>query len=187
MEENSMYSAAETLDSLLGKDDGELLAAIALYKSSIITVFGRDGIVEMMKNAIDNAVNVEYFSRRSRKEISYTRPEVNLKVNHVKALEASQDLKVRFAGRDVRDTNTLMALKAAVIHSEVCEPLATKIMSELAPHWEKSKKFVETKYSKVAADKMALMLCTMFSVRIADPTTANMDPNDRMCILSIFI
>jgi hypothetical protein len=181
-----VQTAAETLDALLSQDDGALLATIARYKTSILELFGREGVVDLLKVAIDNATNVEYFSRRSRREIDSARPEVNLKVDHLKALSENVDLKARFAGRgDVNTDKKLMVeLKAAVIHEQVCIPLATALMEKLGPYWAKAKSHVTDTYSKQASESLSLMVCTIFSVRISEETVSS---GDRMCSLTMFL
>ena len=184
--QDNVQTAAETLDALLSQDDGALLATIARYKTSVTELFGREGIVDLLRIAIDNAPNIEYFSRRSRREIDSARPAVNLKVDHLSALDNNADLKARFAGRgDVAtDKHLMVELKAAVIHEEVCIPLASSMMEKLAPHWAKSKVHIKESYSKEASDSLSLLICTIFSVRIGEETLSS---GDRMCSLSMFL
>ena len=182
------YSAAEAIDALLEEDDGALLAAMARYKSSIIELFGRNGVVEILRSAVDAAPHVEYFSRRSRKEIDPNRPEVNLRVDHVKAVAENEVLAARWKNVENIDERDLLALKAAVIHEEVCRAMATTMNEALAPHWEKAKGFFSNLQKERGGDQvkvLKLMLCTLFTVRVgADPSV---QAADRLCTLLVFI
>ena len=73
--------AADALDRLLGDDDNQILAAIALYRSTLTELFGRAELVQMLADAVEQAPNVSFFSRRSRREIDPGRPELNLDRN----------------------------------------------------------------------------------------------------------
>jgi hypothetical protein len=183
-QEVDIQESAEYIDSLLDADDGSLLAAIAFYKASVIELFGRDGIVEMLKNAVDNAANVDYFSRRSRREIDPARPSVNLKVDHKAVIDTHNALKARFAGRDMTSKSVMTELKAAIIHEQVCQPLASYMSEKLAPHWATAKSHVTKKYSEEAAKKLSLLICNIFSVRINDEPNSS---GEYMCALVLFI
>ena len=125
MKENEIYDAAEVIDSLLGGDDGSILAAMAHYKASLLSLFGREGIVSLMRNAVDVAPHVTYFSQRSRREIDPARPTVNLRVDHERALAENEPLKAEWGFRPYDSEDGLLALKAAVVHHEVCRAMST--------------------------------------------------------------
>jgi hypothetical protein len=186
-EQDNTFDAAEKIDALLDGDDGALLAAMARYKANILELFGRDGIVEILREAIDNAAHVEYFSRRSRKEIDPLRPEVNLKVDHLKAVADKCESVSRFAGTSSweSDEKDLTALKAAIIYDEVCRPMATKMNEALAPHWAKAKTYMTDKKIVKNPKDLIMLLSTLFSVRVG--TDSNVAPNDRICSLIVFI
>ena len=186
--QETTYDAAEKIDSLLDDDDGALLAAMARYKANVLELLGREGIVEILRECIDAAPNVEYFSRRSRKEIDPVRPEVNLRVDHAAAVAAFPETFPKFVGiasEPKIDDKELTAIKAAVIYDQVCRPMATRMNEILAPHWEKAKVYMT--YKKLIKDPrdLILLLCTLFSVRVG--TDASVAPNDRMCSLIVFI
>lgn len=180
---NDTYSAAEAIDALLQNDDGELLAAMARYRTNLLELFGRAGLVEMLRTAVDAAPDVEYFSRRSRREIDPGRPEVNLRVDAKSALTSSLALQSRFIS-GAHDETTMTALKAAVIHEQVCIPLTTQINSALTPHWSRAKSRLQEN-AAVDPRLISMMLCTMFSVRIATDDSVQLD--DRMCTLAFVI
>ena len=183
---NDTFDAAEKIDQLLSGDDGALLAAMARYKASMLELFGRDGIIEILRETIDAAQHVEYYSRRSRREIDPTRPEVNLRVNHEAALAASSDLLAKYQGIDIAGSeDKLTAVKAAVIYDEVCRPMATKMNEILAPHWEKAKHYMRDKKLVKDPKDLIMLLCTLFSVRVGTDTSVS--ASDRMCSLIVFL
>ena len=188
MQETDLQDAAEVIDSLLGDDDGSILAAMAYYKSSLLTLFGRDGIVSMLREAVETAPHVAYFSQRSRREIDPIRPTVNLRVDHEKALAENEQLKSEWGMKSYEDEKDLLSLKAMVIHTEVCRTMTTKMNGVLAPHWEKAKAYAgKNQAMKQALNEKALklILCTMFSIRVSPDVSV--PPVDRMCTLQFFV
>lgn len=184
--EKEVYSAATVIDELLEMDDGELLAAVARFKSSVIVFFGRDGIVEIIRKAVDNAPNVEYFSRRSRKEIDPTRPEVQLRVDHEAAIKSSEALKQQF-GHRLRGAMTekeILDVKAAVIHDQVCMVMMNEMNEAFRPHWGKAKDFADGLKEGVS-EKLRLMVCTFFSVRVGNDSSVPL--NDRQCTMLVMV
>jgi hypothetical protein len=75
-------------------------------------------------------------------------------------------------------------LKAAIIHEQVCQPLASYMSEKLAPHWATAKSHVTKKYSEEAAKKLSLLICNIFSVRINDEPNSS---GEYMCSLVLFI
>jgi len=190
-EEAAAYDAAAAIDALLGADDGTILAAMAQYRSSLVTLFGRDGVVELLRKAVDDAPNVEYFTRRSRREIDPARPQVNLKVDDVGAMAAHPSLvpvglrsKGSFGnGATEKEQEAIVAFKSAVLYEEVCMPMA-KVMNEaLQRHWNKAKGVLETRGADHAA--AVLLLTNLFVVRVTQDT--RVASPDKMCILGLFV
>lgn len=192
---DAVYDAAEAIDELLSESDGQILAAMAFYKSSLLELFGREGLVEILRQAVDSAPNVEYFSRRSRREIDPGRPEVNLRVNDAGALAAHESLaaEMRVAGiPDAAKLNSLqtdeehaklVSFKSNVIFTEVCVPMATRMNEALAPHWERARsRLIDLGLSP---ERARLMMCSMFSIRVGqDSKTLS---KDKMAVLTLFI
>lgn len=191
--DTNIYDAAEAIDALLEASDGELLAAMALYKSSLLELFGRSGLVEILRQAIDEAPTVDYFSRRSRREIDPGRPEVNLRVDDAAALVAHPALltgslrgvaSVLNGGiASDQDHATLLEFKSAVVFEEVCRPMATKMNAALAPHWERAKSRLAQRGVNPAV--MRMLLCNMFSIRVVRDD--KIKPADKMCQLGLFV
>jgi hypothetical protein len=181
------YDAAEKIDELLDGDDGALLAAMARYKANVLELFGRDGIVEILREAVDSAPHVEYYSRRSRREIDPLRPEVNLRVDHMKAISDRIDSLERYSNWKDSDggDKELTAIKAAVIYEEVCKVMATRMNETLAPHWTKAKTYMTERKIVKDPKELIMLLCTLFSVRVG--TDTKVLPADRMCSLIVFI
>jgi hypothetical protein len=191
-----IFDAAQVIDDLLSDDDGAMLAAMARYRYAIITLFGRQGVVEILRKAVDEAENVDYFSaRRSRKEIDPTRPEVNLRVDWRVALANDPELRSRFAakGDPDKDIKLMTEVKAAVIHQQVCRPMLTQMSDALAPHWKKAKatyaamraaRPVQPDPAKKERD-LTMLICAMFSVRIG--TDEGKAPDERICALKLFL
>ena len=186
-DQDTTFDAAEKIDALLDGDDGALLAAMARYKANVLELFGRDGIVEILREAIDNAPHVEYFSRRSRREIDPLRPEVNLRVNHSAALDARAESLAKYVGRSIEniDDAELTAIKAAIIYDEVCRPMTSRMNEALAPHWAKAKSYMTDRKIVKDPKDLIMLLCTLFSVRVG--TDDKVGANDRMCSLIVFI
>lgn len=181
--------AADALDRLLGDDDNQILAAIALYRSTLTELFGRAELVQMLADAVEQAPNVSFFSRRSRREIDPGRPELNLVVDDAAALVAHPELASQLRDLSVNaplsptDMNRLVAFKSGVIFQEVCRPLGEKMRSLLEPHWEKSR--VQLSAQGIAPEHVSLVISNLFSVRVSTETpTKNAQ---RMCILSMFV
>lgn len=188
MDNQDTFDAAENIDKLLEGSDGALLAAMARYRSNLLELIGRDGIVEILRTTIDQAPNVEYFSRRSRREIDPARPEVNLRVDHAAAVKAGGDTLARYASAVSRaqiSEADLTAVKAAVIYDQVCRPMASRMNELLAPHWQKAKTYMQE--NQLVRDKkdLIMLLCTLFSVRVG--TDASVPADERMCSLIVFI
>jgi hypothetical protein len=190
-DEEVVYNAAEAIDSLLEADDGQLLAAMSHYRDSMVTLFGRDGIVEMLRKAVDAAPNVEYFTKRSRREIDPARPQVNVKINDTAAMTAHPQL-IPAAARPRGDLGTgasdkqhedIVRFKSAVLFEEVCIPLATEMNEALHRHWGKAKDYLVSK--GVDRSSAVMLLTNLFVVRVArDPKVHSAD---KMCVLGIFI
>lgn len=182
------YNAAEAIDRLLEKEDVDLLLAIARYKSSCLELFGRAGLVEVMRSAIDEAKNVEYFSRRSRKEINPLRPEVNVRVDHEAAVAEDSELSSRwkFKLANGLSEKELLSIKSDVLHTQVCRTITEVLNKALQPHWERTKKNAKDRYVDLNDELLRLMLCTIFAVRTenGDNGTA---PKDRMVTLLFFV
>jgi hypothetical protein len=181
-----MYSAAEALDALLGQDDGALLASMAHYKTSLLELFGRDGIVEILRQSIDEAAHVDYYSKRSRREIDPRRPEVSLRVDDVASMLArgEQPYNPQTASGRTDEEHTMIArYKTDVIFEQVCRPMASRMNAALTPHWEKAKTHLTER--GVDPNLARLLLCNMFVVRIGqDP---KMPALDKMCTLGIVV
>ena len=190
---DAAFDAAEKIDSLLSADDGTILASIAYYKSSLLEMFGRDGLVEMLRMAVDEAPDVDYFSRRSRREIDPGRPEVNLRVNDAGALEAMPDLKQlagRFGGRvedldsnESKQHDVLVSIKSGVIFEQVCRPMASLMNEALGPHWQKARSRLISR--GLDPDLARMLLTNIFTIRVS--RDAKVTPRDRMCTLGLFL
>ena len=190
-----IYDAGKAIDELLGGDDGRLLAAMARYRSSILELFGREGIVELIRQSVDEAKTVEYFSRRSRREIDPGRPEVNLRVRDSLAWEAHEAIASKFkqsgvftpaglgSGATDDEHAKISAFKASVIFQEVCNPLATKMCDALRPHWAKARaKLIEDGLDESMA---RMMIYNMFVVRVGQDKAVKSE--DKLCTLSLFV
>lgn len=189
------FDAAEKIDSLLRADDGQLLASIAFYKTSVLELFGREGLVEMLRDAVDAAPNVDYFSRRSRREIDPGRPEVNLKVDDAGAWDAVEGLAARMRQSGVHRAEDLgtgatedqhrlvVTLKTSVVFEQVCRPLASRMNEALAPHWEKARGRLVAQ--GLDESMVRLLLTNMFVLRVAQD--AKVASRDKMVTLGLFV
>ena len=191
---DAAFDAAEKIDSLLNADDGTILASIAYYKSSLLELFGREALVEMLRKAVDDAPDVEYYSRRSRREIDPGRPEVNLRVNDPQAMDSIPDLK-RHLDRagvsrtdeldsgDDRHHDVLVSVKSGTIFEQVCRPMASRMNAVLEPHWQKAKSRLVSR--GLDSDLARLLLTNIFTIRVS--RDAKVAPRDRMCTLGLFL
>ena len=175
------------IDELLSADDSELLLKVAQYRQSIIDIFGRQSLLEILCDSIEKAENVEFFSRRSRREINPARMEVSIRVNHTKAIETNLEIKSRWEGkyRLGLEEKDILTIKSDIIHTEVCREVSSYIVSRLQPHWENAKKTARIKYDIKDERLLQLFTSTIFSVRVIEDN--NVRPEDRMCILLFFI
>ena len=192
MSENTsgVYDAASAIDKLLDGDDSQLLLAISRYKSSVLELFGRNGLVSILCDAVDAAPNVDYYSRRSRREINPLRPEVNLRADHVAAMTNDPELHSRWRFKVANGLSEveLLSMKSDVIHTQVCREITNVMNLALQPHWTKAKAHAKEKYAELDERLLQLMLCTIFSIRIENAEGNNtIDPKDRMCTLLFFI
>jgi hypothetical protein len=185
--EDEIGAAAESIDELLGEDDGRILAGMAYYRSSISTMFGKTGMVDMMREAIDASAIVSFFSRRSRAEVDPGRPEINLRVDDGAAVAAYPQFAhllegLERCGADAA-LNRITSFKSSVIFEEVCKPLATTMSDRLRPHWEKAKAHLLS--LGIREEDARMLIYNMFVVRVG--SDASVPPADRMCTISMLI
>ena len=191
---DTAFDAAEKIDSLLNADDGTILASIAYYKSSLLEMFGRAGLVEMLRTAVDEAPDVDYYSRRSRREIDPGRPEVNLRVNDAGALEAVPGLGKYLIGTGAGRTDdldsgvdsqhdALVSVKSGAIFEQVCRPMVSRMNATLEPHWPKARSRLISR--GLDPDLARLLLTNIFTIRVS--RDAKVASRDRMCTLGLFL
>jgi len=192
----SLTEAAEAIDLLMDDADGTLLAAAAVIKTNILRFYKREGLVAELKNAVNGAHSVRFFSKRSEREISTTRPEVNLAVDHAKASQRPE-FKALYqkwpdgnlgngSGRSGASDDQIDSVTASVIHAEVCVPFAAALMAKMGPQWVKAKEIL-------AGRDARLMLATIFEISV-EQTPAHIKgtpqakaASDRSCGLRLFL
>jgi hypothetical protein len=185
--QNETYNAAKAIDDLLELDDGALLASLSRYKTSIIELFGREGMVNLICQVIEQANYIDFFSKRSKREIDPGHPEINLRVNHLEAIKNEESFKKysRYLNQNEKlDQKLLTEIKTAVIYNQICYPLATEMSKALAPHWKKSKKFINDNYDMTNFKELSLIIYTLFSIRVNQDIKTPSE--DRMCSLTLF-
>ena len=183
------YAAAAAIDALLDQDDGQLLASMAYYKASLVTMFGRAGIIELLRAAVDAAPHVDYFTRRSRREIDLARPAVNLRVDDAGALAFDPQLDPTPSrgplglGATDAEHDRILQFKTAVLYTEVCVPMADEMNKALRQHWDKARDYLVARGLDQTAARM--LLTNMFVVRVArGPTVPS---QDKMCVLGLLV
>jgi hypothetical protein len=174
-QKETLYNAAKVIDDLLDKDDGEFLASLARYKFNLIELFGRENLTILLKECISEAPYINYYSKRSEREINPNRPSVTLKVDEISAVKENSQLN--------QNAKDLLDLKAIIVNRYVCAPLIAKLNVFLEPHWAKSKQFINANFDPSV--DINLLLCTMFRLSMEDDLSIK--TVDRMCTLSMIL
>jgi hypothetical protein len=186
MSEEDLFSAAEVLDNFLGGDDGKILAGLAHYRSNIATVFGREGIVTIMKNAIKSSEIVHFFSARSEKEMDPQKPEVNLRVNDDLAIERYPqyaDLLHQIRKDKTHDLDKITRFKSAIIFDEICIQMDKDMSEQLKPYWSKAKAYLMN--LGIDEDAARMLILNMFVIRVG--ADQGILPVNRLCTLSMIL
>jgi hypothetical protein len=194
-----VYDAGAAIDELLEASDSSLLAAMAYYKANMVALFGNDGFMEMLKQAVDAGKCVSYFSKRSRAEMNFARPVVRLRVNDEDACRAYPGIQAQFKWAkdgdfgyggnprtgefDPRAAQIITNFKAAVVMQEICRPLCDKMNAALCPHWEGAKAHLVNLGANAELQRM--MVSSIFSIVVSRDSRVH--SRDKMVQLGLML
>ena len=186
------------IDDLLEMDDGSLLAEMARIRTNLVSLFGNDEIVALIRKTVDEAENVEFFTPRSRKNIDKHRPIINLHVipENIREKYASSDIGQSMNEEDwkyfpfgknnkVEDPQQIKyyRLLSGIIHREVCSVVAETMRLALNKHWQKAR-------DKMANDNMeivSMIIFQIFSVLVNPDIAQARQRGRRRCTLRMMI
>ena len=196
---NQGIDIGRQIDDLLDMDDGKLLAEMAALRSNVLSLFGLDEIVDLIRKSVDEAENVEFFTDRSRRDIDKHRPVINLHVipdnirEKYQGREFSQnmseeDWKMFPFGEINSKPDSAQQIKyykllSGVIHSEVCSVIAETMRKSLEKHWEKSKNYM----NKVGSELVSLIIFQIFAILVDPNVRQSIQRGKRRCTLRMML
>ena len=189
-EDMTPFDAGRYIESLLGDDDGTMLAQMALYRSSILAVLGREGILELVRTIIDEAKYVQYYSRRSRREMDSRRIIANLRIDYTEALKNKAYVERFING--IKTEKDIDDFLVYVLRDEVIRKIGAKVAAALEPHWKKAKAVISEIAAQAEDEEKAkqllnqpIFMSSISGILIGQRDSG--DPNNFLVSLSVMI